>query len=252
MDAVAVMLTVMLTVTERTGHDRAGEPVRVGVPLFKGAAKTVEAMTLTDEEGTPIPCQFTPACLWLEDDSIKWVHLDFITSIKANEVRRLKLELDAGKNPAPADNLVLEEHEGRVTVSTGKLEVTVRGSKFNFFDSVRYDGKEIIPSQDEPGRRYWVAHEKGMLPMKTMYASSPDRVIQNVMTREVKEIVSVAIETGILWYPRVIMEEATKGPNYSYAIKVTINEFVPHFKAPPETFIYSRTLRAKNTGFINR
>jgi len=85
---------------------------------------------------------------------------------------------------------------------------------------------------------FWFAHEKGMLPMKTMYVSSPDRVPGKVVTREVKEIASVATETGILWYPRVIMEEHTRGPDYSFTIKVTVDEFVPHFKAPPETFSY--------------
>jgi hypothetical protein len=83
---------------------------------------------------------------------------------------------------------------------------------------------------------FWFAHEKGMLPMKTMFVSDP--VPGKVTKKEVKEIVSVETETGILWYPHVIMEERTRGPDYSYTMKMTIDEFVPHFKAPPETFSY--------------
>ncbi len=85
---------------------------------------------------------------------------------------------------------------------------------------------------------FWLAHEKGMLPMKTMYVLSPDRVTRKIITKEVKEITSVSTETGILWYPRVIMENSERGTDYSYVIKVIIDEFVPHYKAPPETFSY--------------
>ena len=83
-------------------------------------------------------------------------------------------------------------------------------------------------------RTYWFAHEKGMLPMKKRLVLGGGKVA----TKEVKEIVSVTTDTGILWYPRVIMEEQIKGPNYSYTMKVTVDEFVPYFKAPAETFSY--------------
>ena len=85
---------------------------------------------------------------------------------------------------------------------------------------------------------FWLAHEKGMLPMKTMYVLSPDRVTRKIITKEVKEITSVSTETGILWYPRVIMENSESGTDYSYVIKVIIDEYVPHYKALPETFSY--------------
>ncbi len=84
----------------------------------------------------------------------------------------------------------------------------------------------------------WFAHNKNMLPMKTLYISSPNHGYGMVKTREVKEIASVATETGILWYPRLIMEDLTIGTEFSATYKVTIDEFVPFFKAPAETFSY--------------
>jgi hypothetical protein len=93
----------------------------------------------------------------------------------------------------------------------------------------------------DPGgyiEKFWLAHDKGMLPMKTMYLRSQDYVKQKIITRKVKEIASIETETGTLWYPRVITEERIQKPNYSYTIEVTIDEFVPNFKASAETFSY--------------
>ncbi len=144
MQVVALSLVIMLTMSERSGHDRIDEPVRMGIPLPKGAARMVDAMTLMDEAGNPIPCQFTVAGRWPGDESIKWVHLDFLTSIKANQVRKLKLSLDAGKNPPAEAKLVVKETDNAVTISTGPLTVRLRGERFSLFDSVLLDGKELI------------------------------------------------------------------------------------------------------------
>jgi hypothetical protein len=84
-------------------------------------------------------------------------------------------------------------------------------------------------------RAYWFAHEKGMLLMKKKLVLGGGKVA----TKEVKEIASVRTDTGILWYPRVIMEEQIRGPNYSYTMKMTFEEYVPYFKAPDETFSYA-------------
>lgn len=85
---------------------------------------------------------------------------------------------------------------------------------------------------------FWFAHEKGMLTMKTMYVTTLDIAPRKEVKREVKEIACAKTETGILWYPRVIMEESTIGQDYSFTLKMTVNEFVPYFKASPETFSY--------------
>ncbi len=139
---------VALTMVERAGRDRVNEPVRVGVPLPKGAVKSVEKMTLFDADGAAVPCQFTPVCRWLGDDSVKWVHLDFVTSIPAKGTKTLRLAFDAGKNPPPAAPLVVKKGDGLVTVSTGPLAVQLRGKNFNLFDSVTLDGKALVKSGD--------------------------------------------------------------------------------------------------------
>jgi hypothetical protein len=90
---------------------------------------------------------------------------------------------------------------------------------------------EIISSQDEPGWRYWVAHEKGMLPMRFMkYYKGGDYT-----KIEVQEVASAKTDVGEVWYPRVaIREMKRRGRHLKYELR--IDEFVPHIKVPPETF----------------
>jgi len=143
-----VALDVPLTMHDRTGHPRVNEPVRIGVPLPKGAAEKVETFTLLDEKGVPIPCQFTPACRWLGDESVKWVHLDFVTDCDSAAARTLTLSTDGGKNPAPKDPLVVEDDDGAVTVKTAGMAVRIRGAKFNVLDRVTVDGTDLVNSAD--------------------------------------------------------------------------------------------------------
>lgn len=139
---------VALTMVERAGHDRVNEPVRVGVPLPKGAVKSVEKMTLFDADGSAVPCQFTPVCRWLGDESVKWVHLDFVTSLPAKATKTLRLAFDAGRNPPPKAPPIVKRDGDAVTVTTGPLAVRLRAKNFNFFDSVTLDGKPLVKDGD--------------------------------------------------------------------------------------------------------
>ncbi len=139
---------VALTMIERAGHDRVNEPVRIGVPLPKGAVKSVEKMTLFDADGSAVPCQFTPVCRWVGDESVKWGHLDFVTSIPAKATKTLRLAFDEGRNPPPKTPIVVKKDSDAVTVTTGAFAVRLRGKNFNLFDSATLDGKPLIKSAD--------------------------------------------------------------------------------------------------------
>jgi hypothetical protein len=139
---------VKLMLEERAKQARVDEPVRIGVPLAKGVARNVERLTLLDETGVPVPCQFTAVGRWLGDESVKWVHLDFATSLDSGAARTFTLSTDAAKNPAPRDPLVIEQGDNVVTVKTAGMAARIRGAKFNFFDSVTSGGKEVVTSAD--------------------------------------------------------------------------------------------------------
>lgn len=140
----AMAAEVALTLRDRAGRPRVAEPVRIGVPLPKGAAADADQFTLLDADGTPIPCQFTPVCRWLGDETIKWVHLDFVTDCDSGAARTLTLSTDAGKNPPPTDPVVVEAGDGTITVKTAGMAVRLRGGRFNFLDRVTIDGKDVV------------------------------------------------------------------------------------------------------------
>ena len=53
-----------LTVQEQVGAARQNEPIRMGVPLGKGAAKELAELAIADASGKPIPSQFREVMRW--------------------------------------------------------------------------------------------------------------------------------------------------------------------------------------------
>ncbi|MEW5978198.1 MAG: hypothetical protein AB1898_20570 [Acidobacteriota bacterium] len=58
-------------------------PVTGAVPLPRGAAKSTEKLQLLSPEGRFLPAQFSIASRWPEDGSIRWLHFDVATNVKA-------------------------------------------------------------------------------------------------------------------------------------------------------------------------
>jgi hypothetical protein len=87
----------------------------------------------------------------------------------------------------------------------------------------------------EKGKVIWMAHEKGMLPVKIQQFNS----YTNKMFREraIEQIDFAKTENGGLWYPRKAYELMNL-PNTMGALKVELNvtEFVPNIKVDPNVF----------------
>jgi hypothetical protein len=77
-------IEVPLTVRETAGIDRHQWPIRAGVPMPKGALKSVEKLQILDAQGRFVPALFSVANRWWDDGSIQWVHCDFAGSVSAN------------------------------------------------------------------------------------------------------------------------------------------------------------------------
>jgi len=134
---------VELTVTETAGQERKAEPVTTGVPFPKGALKDVAALTVSSS-GKALPAQFLKTVPW-DDGSVRWALMDCQVDVPASG--KLKLVVgDKGGNPAPAAAVKVEEAADGVKVSTGPLEFKVAKAKFNLFESLKVDGKELIPA----------------------------------------------------------------------------------------------------------
>ena len=63
---------VKLSVVERQGVARLGEPVTFGVPLPKGELQSAKQVRLM-RDGAEIPAQFRATGLWRPDESIRWL-----------------------------------------------------------------------------------------------------------------------------------------------------------------------------------
>ncbi|MCK5849924.1 MAG: hypothetical protein KAH23_03340 [Kiritimatiellae bacterium] len=137
---------VTLTIEEESGVDRTNDPVTMGVPLPQGKVDDAAKLILQNESGKEIPCQVVEVTKWLDEKSVKWVHITWNQSIKANEKKQVKVVmLESSKKPAKT-SLSAVEKNNTVTVQTGFVKFTVRGSKFNGIDAAWFDptGKNIF------------------------------------------------------------------------------------------------------------
>ena len=64
---------IPLTVTNRADVDRSGELAAGGVPLPRGAFKSMDNFLVVDRNDTPLPTQFTILNRWPADQSIRWI-----------------------------------------------------------------------------------------------------------------------------------------------------------------------------------
>ncbi len=90
---------------------------------------------------------------------------------------------------------------------------------------------EIGDPKDRILTKYWIAHDKGMLPMRYLTRYGPD----DYAKMEVVEIASVESNLGKYWYP-VLIKRERKRDGGGHRHEVRVHEFIPHIKVPPETF----------------
>jgi hypothetical protein len=134
-------MNLPLTVTDFSGINRLREVVTGGVPLPRGVARDTAGLRVVDAAGQPVPCQFAVMDRWWAepDPSVRWVLVDFIGDVFANDTATYYLRDDAGAAPAPATPLRVTDEAEKVTVITGPLKFTVSKKAFNLFDEAWYD-----------------------------------------------------------------------------------------------------------------
>ena len=131
---------VTLTMQDRLGVARVGEPVTIGVPLPQGAVKSAADLVLLSG-GKAIPAEVRPIVKW-PDGSIRWVHLYFAADCPANG--QATVALATGPAAVAASRLVVQDGANAVTVNTGPLKFVVRKKGFNLIDSAEIDGQPVI------------------------------------------------------------------------------------------------------------
>lgn len=137
----AFAVEVKLTVENTSQVDREGDVVTTGVPFAKGAIKDVSKLAIKVDDKA-IPAQFVNIVPW-DDGSVRWALLDTQVDVPAGKSIELLLK-NKGKKPKPKNPVKVEENDNGLQVSTGPLEFVVNKTKFNIFESLKIDGKELI------------------------------------------------------------------------------------------------------------
>lgn len=129
---------VPLTVRETAGIDRHQWPIRAGVPLPKGAVKSVEKLQILDTRGGFVPALFSVANRWWEDGSIQWVHCDFAATVAANSQSAYVLRevVALPEFPSPMGFI---PRGNAFEVITGPLRLVIGGESNQLLDEVWVD-----------------------------------------------------------------------------------------------------------------
>jgi len=171
---VSAATAVPLTVTERLGIDRRGEPVTMGVPIPKGELRDVRRCRLL-RDGREVPAQFRAAGLWRPTKSIRWLLVDLQTDITANETQTYTLEYgdDVVQRAKPPHVVRIKEDGDAYTVETGAATFRISKRVFSLFEEVRLaDGAVVVarPAADKPR---FGAVVKGLKPTVTRAIPAP-------------------------------------------------------------------------------
>ncbi|MBL8029318.1 MAG: hypothetical protein JNL74_23045, partial [Fibrobacteres bacterium] len=135
---------VELTVKERMGQARTGEPVTTGVPLPNGLLTDVNNLALTDAAGNKVNCEFRKVSEWHNNTSVKWVHLDFQTSLAESGSVKYVLHDDASKHAITGSTLTVTDQGSRFEVNTGKIKFFVKKANYNVIDEALIGTDTII------------------------------------------------------------------------------------------------------------
>ncbi len=144
------VLEIPLTAWNRSPYPRREEGVSAGVPFPQGMLTDagLRRLAVFDEAGAKVPAQFTITNRWwrerdrsenpVDPPSIQWVLVDLMPTVPVNARTQYVLKMDS--EPWEGDaTLRVEKGANKVTVVTGPLKFTVKGSGFNLFDEVWLD-----------------------------------------------------------------------------------------------------------------
>ena len=142
-------LNVPVTVEEAleqniSGIDRTNEPITVGIPLPENSGIT--SINQLGLNGVSVG-QFRVLAKW-PNGNIKWVLIDTLISLKANETS--KFYLTEGSGNFGGEDLATED-SNYIYINTGPAQFRIRKHNFNLFDKVVVNGKEIIKEGESEG-----------------------------------------------------------------------------------------------------
>ncbi|MFH1919227.1 MAG: hypothetical protein ABIP48_04970, partial [Planctomycetota bacterium] len=129
----ATAAEVKISVEEPSGVGRIGWPVTSGIPFAEGALADHESSALFAPDGTEVPLQTEPLARW-PDGSVRWLLLDFLVDLVADQKETLTLRFGPGVRRAAVEEpmRVTSQSDGKVTLEPGPIRL-------------EYDPKSFMP-----------------------------------------------------------------------------------------------------------
>ncbi|WP_100640502.1 hypothetical protein [Marinobacter salexigens] len=113
---------ITIRLEEKNHVNRIDEPAGLSVPLPKGVVQTAKQLELMDGQH-PVTTQFDPLAHW-PDGSIRWVHINFLTSLDPGSEKKLTLSIPQGSSPASPKPLINRTSDVLlIQTSTGSLDL---------------------------------------------------------------------------------------------------------------------------------
>lgn len=136
----AQALYLPLSVKETAGFDRVQTPLQGGIPLPKGkyTRADLSRFAIVDSlSHNAVPAGFSVNATWI-DSSIRFLNVQFNADVDSATTAWYFLA-DNGANIAGPGEMTVTEEVNSVTVTTGPLKFTVKGTPFNVIDEAFVD-----------------------------------------------------------------------------------------------------------------
>lgn len=140
---------VAVNLLEESGVSRSQTPLRFGFPLPKGALYNSDHVRLLNDAADEMPAQIAATSYW-PDGSIKWVLIESLVNIGANEARQIAVEFGTQVNrQQPASPLQWKQTQDVIIVNTGVIRAAINTQKFTLLDKVWRIANANAPATDQ-------------------------------------------------------------------------------------------------------
>jgi len=132
-----------ISIKEDKNISRESCPTRIGIPFPSSELFSTSELELIDNNGLSIPFQVKVTARWF-DKSIRWILIDFHTSI--NSLELISYALIKSKNKASVvSNLSIQitERNKNILINTGTAEFVIDKKYFRPFNEISIDGTPL-------------------------------------------------------------------------------------------------------------
>ncbi len=134
---------VDLSIEEKAGISREGEPVTHGVPFPQGMISETSGFQMLNDEGNSVPMAATPLAKWT-DGSIKWILFDLQVSIPAKEKKTLQLYRESTTSNNNFSPLELQKNQEQILIHTDNVKFELDSNQFFPFSQITVDGHSML------------------------------------------------------------------------------------------------------------